>query len=911
MSFKVKGQIYIYTKYKGIYKLTNDKLKFIKSSSIVANSFVRAILPYNNNLIIFTWFDGAFIFDGKNFSKISTPIDNILIHNTYRAYEIKNKFFAFMLYDGGLLITDKKFQTLQFLTSPYPLKNDKIYRVFLDNQDNLWLCSDNGLASVFLFSPFTEFSYNYGFDNESTCFDALIYHNNLFVASASGVYFKQWNKNENKLSITPFKKIINSAGNIKTQQLDTINNLILAASNSGLYTIKQNINEKKDTIYEAQYILGKRGIKNFTQTHENKNVIVGISSVIYVFKKINNKWKFFKDFQNYRGKYIIEDNNGYFWISDLINGIKKIKFNQNFDSIIKSDFYIAKDSSLKGLPSEKNIRIFKIDSSVIFATQNGIYRFNNNTNSFYPDTKLNKLLGKDKYLTFFYEDSHKNYWYKKETYEKNVTNWSLVELLKTDTGYTKLSKPFAPFKNSIFSFTQIANNQYIIGNANGFIHYNASIKTPINKHFPAFIRSVKINNFDSIIFAGTFIGKDSNITIQQNPENIPKLKYKYNNLRFTFSGAFYKAPDKLKYSYFLQNNDSKWSDWTSENYKDYSNLKPGQYTFFVKAKNYYGIISSPAKFSFVIIPPFYMTKLAYLIYIILFGIIIWLIVLLYTRRLRKQKESLEELVKQRTKEIEKQKQEIEKINKDITDSIEYAKRIQTAMLPLESNIAIHLKDYFILFKPRDIVSGDFYWFSHKNNKTFIAAVDCTGHGVPGAFMSMIGAEILTTIVNNQEIDDAAQILELLNKYIRTALKQDATENQDGMDMALCVIDKKNNTLEFAGAKNPLLYIHNNQIFKIKGNRQSIGGFQFGDFKKHIIKYQSPTWFYIFSDGYADQFGGNPEKPEKFMVKRFKNLLLKIHQKPLEEQKNILDKEISNWMKNLRQTDDILVIGFKL
>jgi serine phosphatase RsbU (regulator of sigma subunit) len=918
MSFKVNDVIYIYSKYKGLYLYENKDLKFIEQSSIFANSFVRAILPYSNNTkIIFTWYDGTFILSPNNdITPIKTPIDNILLHNTYRANNIHENYFAFQLYRGGLLITDQNFKIIQFLKSPEYLVNDKIYRIFTDKQDNLWLCTDNGIASIYPFSPITIFNGRYGFDNESICYDALLKDSSLFVATESGVFYKKWSEYEDKQNYEKFNLINNSRGNIKTRQIDTINQDIIASASNGLYYI-QNLS--------AEYILADRNVRTFCQANDNSDVIIGISGVVFIFKKIKGKWQFIKDIQDIGGQYIVQDEQNNYWISDLITGIRQIKFDPNYDSLMTNKLFSTADSTQNGLPITENIRIFKLGKKIVFTTEQGIYNFDYDTKKFIPDQELNKIIGKNTTVTFITADKQGNIWYKKQIKKNNQLNWELHELKKTDTGYTEIHRIFLPLKNKIFSFKQINDSLYLIGGPSGFSIYNSKQEDIKMTQFPAFIRSVKITNIDSTIFFGTFFTKDSLISNKQEQWQIPILPNKYGNLRFSFAGAFYQAPKTIKYKFYLEGNDDKWSEWTTENYKDYSNLKPGEYTFKVKAKNVFDIESSVATFQFTIKPPWYQSIFAFIGYFIIAALLIWLIVWLYTLRLRKQKEYLEEQVKLRTKEIEQQKQEIEaqrdqlaaqnieiqKINKDITDSIEYAKRIQEAMLPLESNIAQYLKDYFILFKPRDIVSGDFYWFVHRNDKTFIAAVDCTGHGVPGAFMSMIGAEILTTIVVNKGITDAAEILEYQNKYIRKALKQDTTDNQDGMDMALCVIDHKNKTVEFSGAKNPLFYITNGELTKIRGNRQSIGGFQFGDFTKHTLEYQTPTYFYIFSDGYADQFGGDGEKQEKFMIKRFKNLLLEIYTKPMQEQKQILDDAITDWMRKTRQTDDILVIGFKL
>ncbi|TAF67824.1 MAG: hypothetical protein EAZ55_02040 [Cytophagales bacterium] len=254
-------------------------------------------------------------------------------------------------------------------------------------------------------------------------------------------------------------------------------------------------------------------------------------------------------------------------------------------------------------------------------------------------------------------------------------------------------------------------------------------------------------------------------------------------------------------------------------------------------------------------------------------------------------------------------------NRDITDSIEYAKRIQEALLPTSQEIQQALPESFIWLKPRDIVSGDFYWITQTpDEKVVIAAIDCTGHGVPGALMSMVADAYLNQIVNMQNITEADQILNQLHKNVRKAFKQEHTESRDGMDLALCVIDKKQKQVSFAGAKNPLLYIQNNQVEIIKADRFPIGGLQHEAerfFTKHTINIAEPTTFYLFSDGIQDQFGG--EKGKKFMLTNLRELLLKTHQMPMEEQKEVMQNAINEWMEKgeAQQIDDILLMGFKV
>lgn len=282
------------------------------------------------------------------------------------------------------------------------------------------------------------------------------------------------------------------------------------------------------------------------------------------------------------------------------------------------------------------------------------------------------------------------------------------------------------------------------------------------------------------------------------------------------------------------------------------------------------------------------------------------------------RQNLEKMVEERTQTIQEQSRELEVQNIKIIGSINAASRIQSAMLPQRDRIKQTFSDSFILFRPRDIVSGDFYWFSETAGRTFIAAIDCTGHGVPGAFMSMLGDALLNQIVNIDEVTSPDRVLNRLHKGIRKALKQDLTENRDGMDMAFCMYDKQAGILEFAGAKNPLIYIQNGEINKIKGDKMPIGGVRNPEeeriFTRQVMKIDQPTTCYMFSDGYADQFGGPDNR--KFMSKKLRNLLFEIHQKPFDEQRQILEDRLDEWMGRespmpYRQMDDILVMGFRV
>lgn len=292
---------------------------------------------------------------------------------------------------------------------------------------------------------------------------------------------------------------------------------------------------------------------------------------------------------------------------------------------------------------------------------------------------------------------------------------------------------------------------------------------------------------------------------------------------------------------------------------------------------------------------------------------------LETQMAKERSEKEAEIYRLRNVELKKLNEEVEQKNEEITSSIEYARRIQDAMLPLAASMELY-KDYaFILYQPRDIVSGDFYWIYDRPSPQdptkkiiFTAAVDCTGHGVPGAFMSMIGKDLLDNIIVAQGVISPSEILHQMDQGVRTALNQEQTDNQDGMDIALTVMDQANKKVYFAGANNPLLYFQHDQMHYVKGSKFGIGGGKYIQnkvFEEHTVTIDTPTELYIYSDGYQDQFGGPNNK--KFMKPRFRNLISDIHHLPMQEQQTILKNRLDDWMCDCAQIDDILVMGIRL
>ena len=281
---------------------------------------------------------------------------------------------------------------------------------------------------------------------------------------------------------------------------------------------------------------------------------------------------------------------------------------------------------------------------------------------------------------------------------------------------------------------------------------------------------------------------------------------------------------------------------------------------------------------------------------------------------REKAEEERNVISKQKDQIEEAYQIIEHKNEEIMDSITYAFRIQTAILPSYEDIRERLPNSFVLWRPKDVVSGDFYWAADTPDQYLVTAADCTGHGVPGAFMTMIGNTLLNQIVKQEGITMPDLILNELHKGVRRALKQDqGGDSKDGMDIAFIAVDLENRKLHFAGANNPLVYVRDGELHQIKADKVSIGGHQDEDeriFTRHTLDILDGDKFFIFSDGYQDQFGG--PRGRKFMVKKFKRLLTEISTDDPDHQKEVLNTKIEDWMgKEHEQIDDILVIGTKV
>ncbi len=427
------------------------------------------------------------------------------------------------------------------------------------------------------------------------------------------------------------------------------------------------------------------------------------------------------------------------------------------------------------------------------------------------------------------------------------------------------------------------------GTVQGAMVYNPSACREESPEPPTHLTGLRVNYIDREIIDGLQFGHRENSII-----------FDYNSISFT-------NPDAVRFQVMLEGADPDWRPVTTEKTAIYPGLSPGRYEFRLMASNSQNVWNTePVSLSFRIRPPWYASWWGITLFIVAGIIIIIIYIKIRERKLVQEKLILEEKVAWRTREISEKNELLAMKNKDITDSINYAKRLQNAILPSEEI----LRDSFVLFRPKDIVSGDFYWIMSINGTDLMAAVDCTGHGVPGAFMSIIGHNGLNKIVKELNIDRPGNILDKLNEEVYLTLHQNIEVSEDvndGMDMALISYKSDSGILQYAGAYNSLYFIRNGEFTEYKADKVAIGhSLTNKKFRNHEIEVEKGDTVYIYSDGFADQFGGDHGK--KFMTKNLKRLLVEINHNTMADQKIILEKTLLEWMGNYEQLDDILLIG---
>jgi serine phosphatase RsbU (regulator of sigma subunit) len=830
----------------------------------------------------------------------------------------------------GIIILNRKGEVIEQITKDNSdLEDNTMYSLYCDNKDKseLWISTLGVISKAY---PFVKkFTAKQGF--ESAVNEISKFQDDYYFSSDDGVYKSYFDKN-NTLA---FKRIDGINDQVFPLQLIKTKSeeFLLAGTPFGAFKIDKGGRAKniQTDMYNVAEKKMPSNFKKILQSSIDPDVIYfGLEmGGVSIFRYKEGSWKYIDRIRNIQGiiSGILEKNEGGLWIlTDDPSGLYEYKIS-------------GSDSTLRKFGPEDGIRevdlntITLINNELYISSGSGIIRYDKSSGKFVADNSVTNGFSEGKNSLNLYKDSEGDIWYSgidskyMEVLYRNKVNGrfeyhGFLNLLpNAQSWHTK------EYDSRLFFLK--AKITYIID--------KADLVTDTAKLTTYFV-SINVGK-DSTVLNGSFytsIDRNRRVpVVYPDQSTIPEFGYDMNKIAFEWTTPYYIEELSTEYSYKLEGLDENWSKWEGFSYgkyikKEYNNLPYGSYNFRVRTKTITGLSANELNYKFVIRKPWYATIVAFIGFALAVIAIIYLIIKAYTKKLKNENIRLEGIVAERTAVVVKQKEELE-------SSIHYAKRIQMALLPPESILADNFRNYFILFKPRDIVSGDFYWMIKKNNRLYIVAADCTGHGVPGAFMSLLGMSFLDEIIDKESSTRADQVLGELRQHVTESLKQVGGENEakDGMDMGLLVVDFNTSRIEFSGAYNPCFKVRKLTEEEIRNynsddKETQDGLISNGKYALETVlaskmpigisprineKFVFNDWpiepgysYYLFSDGYIDQFGGPDGR--KFMKKNFKRLILDIQDQPMSIQKELLDQNLKSWIGAGHQIDDILVLGFR-
>lgn len=610
-SFEVNGRLLVQEPELGLYEYFGGYFEKVPWADAIKDVEIVSILEQGDNKLFICTADGLLRYNNGRLTEWSCPLNDFLkVNKLFSATSILGNYIAIGTILNGLVISDFDGNIVQVLNRENGVRNNTVLSLFADRDRNLWLGLDNGIDYVQINSPLSFISQG---GEIGTGYCCVIHNGQLYLGTNQGLFAKPFNRfsktNED------FKLIKGTEGQVWS--LSVYNNQLICGHNFGTFIIENR---------EATKIDDEPGGWRYVPLKNDPNTLVaGFYFGVSIFKFMDNQWQFYKKLNGFEesSRFITEDDNGFIWISHGAKGVFRLSLNDKLDSIKEYKLYSVNE----GLPSgEQNILMSFKDKACV-STIDGIYQYNSNTDRFDRSDKITDLFDDIGRLKTLNTDSNGNLWI--------IGNKkSGVLRLNEDQTYTRITAPFETLKGKFVESYEFvypySNNHIFYGIDNGFAHYSSKFSKSYAQDFEAFITKVEISNLDSLI----------------RPQNISKgqqfeFPFKRNSFRFHYSSPFYENITDLKFSYKLEHYSVDWSGWTSDSYKDFTNLNEGEYHFKVKARNVYGTESEIAEFSFRVIPPWFRSDVAYYIYLFLIAILTFFVIkfILYRINLAKKREA--------------------------------------------------------------------------------------------------------------------------------------------------------------------------------------------------------------------------------------------------------------------------------
>jgi ligand-binding sensor domain-containing protein/serine phosphatase RsbU (regulator of sigma subunit) len=921
------GDLCMSTYDKGIYFIKDNKIiNYNENNGLCDNAILTIKKDNAGNL----WFGGnskgLSIFDGKEFTNYTT--ENGLSSNSIMCIGFANNGTTWLGTFGNGLNKIKN-NTISYFDETQGLNHLFIRSIAIGKSGEIWIGTEGAGVAKYEGDMFTHFTTNEGLSN-SLIWSTTERNKNEFVyaSGGGGLIIKSQNKfqyytTEQGISFNNLTCVTASKEGILYFGSSDVGFNIFDGNNFTIYTKEQGLvnntiwslfKDKKNNLWIGTHAgFSKFDGNSFTNYTAINNIPLSSVFSIYADKK-DNIWlatngngviKFDgTSFYNYTTAHglvnnviscIYEDSKGKMWFGSQNGGISRFD-GETFVSINESN----------GLSNNAVLSVIEDnDRNIWFGTRTGL----NKLNVSYLGLSNSELKTTKKLFTTYgvSEGFTGNNCARNSVYKDNTGKiwWGTGKMLT-------LYNPEADKKDTIAPKMQITGLKLFFDDVNWSNFKSESDDSTSAKHEGI--------SFDSVSYWNAM------------PVNL-SLPYHQNHVTLNYIGINFKSQDKILYEYILEGFEDNWNPITNKTEAVYSNLPAGNFTFKVKAMNKDGLWSEPISYSFTVTPPWWKTWWFRTLAIIIIVAAVWFYIKQRERVLRQRQLELEKTVEERTHEVVEQKEIIEEKQKEILDSINYAKRIQRALLAsiklldenlkTESNKQDKAEDYFVYFQPKDIVSGDFYWASNLSNGNFaVVTADSTGHGVPGAIMSMLNISCLNEAVNGKELTNAADILNHTRTKVIANLANDgsAEGGKDGMDCSVICYDFKNLKMNYAAANNPIWVVRkmaneNGELVKtmieLKPDKMPCGKHDrdHEPFNSYEFDLQKGDLVYALTDGFPDQFGG--EKGKKYMYKKLKEFLVENAHYPMEKQYKFLNAEFNYWKQDKEQVDDVLIIGVRV
>lgn len=886
--FKVSKHLFVREFDKGFQVFDKGRLQFVKGSETFADKKVYAIIALRgSDYAVATRNDGIYILHYNEhdpassvFEKRTSPLDAWLREKElYCGARLGPNRLAFGSLQDGLVVTDSNFVTVEKLNSGNGLQDDAVKHIFEDSNNNTWLSLNVGISFYENNTPITFWKKNDGI--RGVVENVIRFKHHLYIATDKGL--QAYNAASGKFEATP---VIASA-------------YALAASGGDVYTgTQENLYIGTD---DGLYLFdGKRYHLVFNETVysllvDHDDVYMGTETSLYKGRVGHNGFDTLAKLSNIGAvRFIAVDEKGNVAAATADNGVH----------ILKPGGKAVHLSDKQGLPKNSENRVFTYNGRICIATDDGFFEWNPaDENKVGRPHDLNPFDVKTVITTA--RQVHEEIWFqatRPDKIKERVEEISSIS--QAESGTLAQKHYFARIQGaSVRQFVPDSSQVYIATNQ-GLFCYDLALPVKTSPFSVIISRACFVN--DTVNYLEDFAG-ESFFTSSEIP-------YAHNQLTVYPAATSFFGPELIEFASYLEGEEYGYHDWSNGSPLKYNNIHEGDYVFHIKARDLLGHETKELSFAFTIAPPWYRSAWAYLAYALLAIGSVVLFVRLYTRRLKQRNLNLEKVITERTSTIVLQKKELEHKNQEITDSINYAKRIQLSILPDIKAMQAQWPDLFIFYQPKDIVSGDFYWYKRISDHEFLIAIaDCTGHGVPGGFMSMICSDKL-----HQAAELSTQPNEILfhaNNYLKDALRQGNIEGgtKDGMEIALLKVNTGSREVWYSGANRFLWIVKSgsSELTEIKATKASIASTTEYDltYQGHYLQLQNGDQLYMSSDGYPDQFGGPDGK--KYMTKNFKQYILQIASLPIARQEQQLRGNINAWMDGYEQVDDLLVAGIRL